>query len=63
MNSLIKSGIFPDKLKLDEITLVPKNGDSQSLCDYRRISIFPAVFKLFRKAIVIQIEAHFENLL
>lgn len=62
IKSSIVYGIFPDKLKLAEITRVSKNGNNQSLGDYRPISIFPAVSKLFEKAIAVQIEAHFENL-
>ena len=60
IKSSIVYGIFPDKLKLAEITRVSKNGNNQSLGDYRPISIFPAVSKLFEKAIAVQIEAHFE---
>ena len=61
VNSCFKSGKFPDKLKLAEITPVPKNGDSQSACDYRPISILPAMSKLFEKVIAIQLHSYFET--
>ena len=62
INSSFRSGKFPDKLKLAEITPVPKNGESQSASDYRPISILPAVSKLFEKAIATQLNSHFETI-
>ena len=48
---------FPDKLKLAEITPIPKKGDSLEIGDYRPISIVPAVSMLFEKAILEQLNS------
>ena len=62
INTSFNSGIFPDKLKLAEITPVLKSGNSQSLGDYRPISILPAISKLFEKAMAVQINSYFDKI-
>ena len=53
-NRSFQSCKFPNKLKLAEITPVPKIEDSQDIGDFRPISILPLVSKQFEKAIVNQ---------
>jgi hypothetical protein len=62
VNKSFISGHFPDKLKLAEITPIPKNGNSQALGDYRPISILPAISKLFEKAMAVQLNAYFDTI-
>ena len=52
---------FPDKLKLAEITPIPKKGDSLEIGDYRPISILPSVSKLFEKVMLKQLNSFFES--
>ena len=62
INHCIENCIFPDKLKLAEITPIPKAGDSQTLGDFRPISILPALSKLFEKVLANQVSGHFETI-
>ena len=59
INSAFDSGLFPDKLKLAEITPIPKNGDSKDVNNFRPISILPSVSKLIEKAMANQLEKYF----
>ena len=61
INHSIRSGKFPNRLKLAEITPIPKKGDNQCVGDYRPISILPTVSKLFEKAMANQLSAFFET--
>ena len=62
INFSIKNSSFPDKLKLAEITPVPKTEDSQGLGDFRPISILPAISKLFEKTFSNQLSSFFDNI-
>ena len=61
INSSIKSGKFPDKLKQAVITPIPKKGNSRDPANYRPISILPALSKLYEKAMAKQLTQFFEN--
>ena len=50
INRSINCSKFPDKLKLAEITPIPKK--SLEVGDYRPISILPSVSKLFERVIL-----------
>ena len=52
INRSINCSKFPDKLKLAEITPIPKKGESLEVGDYRPISILPSVSKLFERVIL-----------
>ena len=41
-----KNGIFPNSLKIAKVTLVYKSGDSNSLSNYRSISVLPCFSKM-----------------
>ena len=62
INLSIQNCTFPDKLKLAEITPVPKTADSQCIWDFRPISILPAISKIFEKVLCNQLTAYFETL-
>ena len=50
-NTSIKDSIFPDKLKMAEITPGFKDGDKTCKSNYRPISILPSVSKIFERII------------
>ena len=50
-NSCISNGVFPDKLKLADITPIFKSVDSMAKKNYRPVSILNSVSKLFEKLI------------
>ena len=62
INFSIENSSFPDKLKLAEITPVPKTEDSQKVGDFRPISILPAISKIFEKIFSNQLSSYFDNI-
>jgi len=46
-NLSVKSGIFPEVLKIARVTPIYKAGDKSSVCNYRPISSLPTVSKIF----------------
>ncbi len=51
MNECIKSGQFPDKLKVGKITPIFKKDDPEKLANYRPVSTLPIFGKIFEKII------------
>ena len=49
INCSLKSGIFPDKIKLAKIIPIYKKDDKSHLGNYRPISLLPAISKLLEK--------------
>lgn len=54
-NQTIRSGIFPDSLKMARVLPVYKKGDKCLLDNYRPISILPALSKIFERLIFNQL--------
>ena len=50
-NSCISNGVFPDKLKLADISPIFKSVDSMAKKNYRPVSILNSVSKLFEKSV------------
>ena len=48
-NLSISTGLFPQNLKLADVTPVYKNDDKQFKGNYRPVSILPALSKIFEK--------------
>ncbi|XP_066928359.1 uncharacterized protein [Clytia hemisphaerica] len=61
INSCIQSSTFPEEWKISRICPVPKVTDSQSLTDYRPISILPILSKVFERIILQQLTEHIEE--
>ena len=59
VNQSLRSGIFPDKLKLARIIPLHKKGDTHLLENYRPISILPALSKIFEKVVFEQLYLYF----
>ena len=60
INDSIKSGIFPDVLKVAKVIPVFKSGSRKLLNNYRPISLLPFLSKMFEKVIYNQLLNHFE---
>ena len=61
INDSIKDCVFPDKLKLADITPVFKKGDATDIKNYRPISVLPPVSKIFEKLLYTQISTYIEQ--
>ena len=54
------SCLFPDKLKLADISPIFKNGDRNDKLNYRPVSILPSISKLYERLIFYQINDYFD---
>jgi hypothetical protein len=61
INQSLKTGIFPDKLKIAKVIPLFKKGDNSIFENYRPISILPAISKIFEKVIYNQISTYFKE--
>ena len=59
INLSIKTGIFPDKLKVAKIVPIYKKDDKYNIENYRPISLLPAISKVFEKAVHDQLSNYF----
>ena len=55
VNQSLKTGIFPDALKIAKILPVFKKGDTHLIQNYRPISLLPSISKIFEKTVLIQL--------
>ena len=60
-NSSIKTGIFPHRLKLADVTPIFKNGIKQFKLNYRPVSILSALSKVFEKLMLYQVDEYMRN--
>ena len=58
---MIKTGIFPDSLKIAKIIPIIKKGDIEIIENYRPISILPAISKILEKILSLQIHEYFQS--
>ena len=65
INDCMKSGIFPDQLKIGKITPIFKKGDAELFENYRPISTIPIFSKIFERIIYDRLYSFFysQNLL
>ena len=61
INQSLKSGIFPDNLKIAKISLIFKKGDHHQIENYRPISLLPTISKIFEKVVFIQLYDFFSE--
>ncbi len=57
---MLKSGILPDKLKIDKVIPLYKKEDETSFSNYRPISLLPAISKIFEKVVFVQLYEYFQ---
>ena len=61
INTCIQNEIFPDELKLADVTPIFKKGDAKDKSNYRPISILPLLSKIFEKIIHLQLSNFFNS--
>ena len=61
INNCLKKGVFPDDLKLADITPIFKKEDSLNKENYRPVSILPHLSKVFERILYKQIDSFMEN--
>ena len=61
INTLLLSLIFPNSLKVADVTRIPKKGMKELKEDYRSVSIIPTLSKMFERIMFVQISASFDN--
>ena len=61
INLSLRTGIFPDCLKLARVTPIPKGGDSTNAGNYRPTSVLPIFCKVFEKVVYKQLYTYFEQ--
>ena len=63
INGALSQGIFPDSLKLANITPVHKKGETTDKENYRPVSVLPLFSKIFEKVIYDQLSQYLEKYL
>ena len=61
INQSLKTGIFPNKLKLGKVIPVHKKDDIHQMENYRPISLLPSISKVFEKVVHHQIYLYFSR--
>ena len=61
INSCLKEGVFPDGLKLADITPILKKEDSLNKENYRAVIILPHLLKLFERILYKQIDSFMKS--
>ena len=61
INQMLRTGIFPNKLKIAKVIPLYKNKDDTHITNYRPISILPSISKIFEKVIYIQLYDYFTD--
>ena len=61
INNCLKTGVFPDDLKLADITRIFEKEDSLNKENYRPVSILPHLSKVFERILYKQIDSFMKN--
>ena len=61
INSAILNGVFPDKLKLADVTYLYKKSDPEDKTNYRPISVLPSRSKVYEKRLYKQLNSFSET--
>jgi len=57
INCSFQTGLVPDQLKIAKVCPIFMNGDKNSFCNYRPISVLPRFSKIFEKAVYNRLES------
>ena len=61
INQSLKSGIFPNKLKIAKVIPIFKKDDKHDLNNYRPISLLPTISKVFERVVHMQLFQYFTD--
>ena len=61
INQIMKTGVFPNKMKLAKVIPICKKDDPTQVTNYRRISLLPVLSKVVEKTIAKQLSGYFEE--
>ena len=61
INQSLRSGIFPDQLKIAKVTPIYKKDDKKLIKNYRPISLLPVILKVFETVICDQLNEYFTS--
>ena len=61
LNKTFHENVFPDELKVADITTIFKKDDSTNVKNYRPVSVLPTVSKIFEGIMQNQISSHIEK--
>ena len=61
INQCIRTGIFPQKLKIAKLVPLYKKDDPHILGNYRPIALLPSISKIFEKILHFQVTEYFES--
>ena len=62
INAMIRTGKFPEQLKIARVSPIFKKGDPLDKKNYRPVSILPALSKVFERTICTQLDNYFSNI-
>jgi len=62
INNSLKTGSYPDALKISKVLPIHKSGDTNLLSNYRPISILPAISKIFEKVLSNRLLSYFKKI-
>ena len=61
INQRLKTGIFPERLKIAKVIPIYKKDDESLFTNYRPISLLPAISKIFEKVNFNQLYDYFQT--
>ena len=61
INQIMKTGVFPNKMKLAKVIPIYKKDDPTQVTNYRPISLLPVLSKVVEKTIAKQLSEYFEE--
>ena len=61
INQSLRTGIFPDALKIAKVKPLYKKGDNFCLNNYRPISLFPTISKIFDRVMFTQLYSYLNS--
>ena len=62
INLSINTGVFPDSLKVAQVTPIHKQNDPLNKSNYRPVSVLPIFSKVYEKVIEIQLADYFDKI-
>ena len=61
INQIMKTGVFPNKMKLAKVIPIYKKDDPTQVTNYRPMSLLPVLSKVVEKTIAKQLSEYFEE--